>query len=69
MVPPQRAFAEHAVIRIEIFLPQRRRLDNVRIAVEYGKLCHLVLPYQRVTEASAASAAFTSSSVGHQFGR
>ena len=74
VMAPQRLLAEPAKVGIEVFLPKLGRLDDMGVAIKYGDApghgCHgSDPPYQRVTEASGASAAFTSSSVGHQLGR
>ena len=40
---PQRVFAEHAVLGIEIFLPKLRRLDDVGVAVEDRESASVVM--------------------------
>ena len=38
LLPPKRVFAERAVLRVQVFFPQRRRFDDVAIAVEYQEV-------------------------------
>src|SRR5215469_2530516 len=38
LLPPQRMLAERAVLRVEISLPQRGRLDDVAVAVKHCKV-------------------------------
>src|SRR5438094_9944145 len=45
LLSPQRVLAERAVLGIEVFLPQRGRLDDMAVAVEHRKVftCHSLL--------------------------
>src|SRR6267378_2187274 len=36
--PPQRVLPERPVLGVEIFLPQRRRLDDMAVAVEHYEI-------------------------------
>ena len=38
LLPPQRVLAERAVLGIEVFLPQRGRLDDMAVGVEYNEV-------------------------------
>ena len=46
LVAPQRMLAQHAVFRLQIFLPQRRRLDHMAVGVEHREIFrrHPLLP-------------------------
>jgi hypothetical protein len=41
-LPPQRVLAESAVFRFQVFLPQRRRLDDMAVAVEYREVLFVI---------------------------
>src|SRR5690242_17623006 len=77
---PQRVLAEGAVFGIEVFLPKRRRLDDMAVAVEHqeilarhgglrGVMLRVYSAAIRRTDASGRNAARISSSLGHQSGR
>ena len=38
LVPPERVFAERAVLGVEVILPQRGRLDDMAVGVEYREI-------------------------------
>jgi hypothetical protein len=48
-LPPERVLAECAVLRLEVFLPQRGRLDEMAITVEYREIprSHSLPPARR----------------------
>src|SRR5215469_16171623 len=65
LLPPERVLAERAVLRVEVFLPKRRRLDDMAVAVEYYELLgrhDRLPPAQPRRVASTAAGRFPTSS-------
>ena len=38
LMAPKRVLAERAVFRVKVFVPERRRLDDVAVAVEHREI-------------------------------
>src|SRR5262249_34176490 len=65
LLSPERVLAKRAVFWVQVFLPQRRRLDDMAVTADHYEVlgCHdRLLDYQRRRVASAAAGRWPTSS-------